>query len=51
MQRVGGASLSRNYRVDSAELKCRSLVETNDENNGAAGRYNPLNIYAVQCEE
>lgn len=51
MPRDGDASLSRNYRADSVELKRRSLVETNDENNGAAGRYNLLNVYAVACEE
>ena len=51
MQRVGGASLNRNYRDDRAELKRRSLVEISDENNGAEERYNLLNIYAVPCEE
>ena len=51
MPRVGDASLSHNCRADSVELKRRSLVETNNENNGAAGRYNLLNIYAVPCEE
>ena len=49
MQPVGDASLSRNYRADSVELKRRSRVETNDENNGAAGRYNPLSIHAAPC--
>lgn len=47
MRRVGAASLSRDYRADAAELKCRSLVETNEENNGAAERYNLLDIYEV----
>ena len=51
MRRVGDASLSHNYRADSVELQRRYLVEINDENNGAAGRYNPLIIYAIQCEE
>jgi len=51
MLRVGDVNLSHNYRADSVELKRRCLVETNDENNGAAGRYNLLDIYAVPCEE